>query len=539
MKQLIQQAPQRALLLGIVLLGLVAALAGGTVAFFSSQASVTGNTFAAGTLDLALTQQQGGSSPQSEQSAQWDFTNMAPGGDEVTSSVWLRNTGTIEGATLGLSGDFSNDGSTPSQIAIAQQMRITELTLDGENLLEGGAGVREREYEGPDLSQCDVLVGSSNDADETTIQAGLNAASANDVVCVESGTYTEALEMMTDGVILISLEGPSSTIIDADGAINGIAIGTIGSGSFDSTGTYPDGVGVQGFTVENWAQRGIGQRNGDGTVLIYDNIIRDAVSGSTAVRAGIGLSGGVGSEVIGNDVTVPEFSTSGNSSAGILLMGTSDAVVTDNKVTAEQYGIIAAGYPDWGHLDPNWVESRDVYIAHNSVESERDGIALAGDVDDALVELNDIFNAQVGINQFEQVGGVPGNGNVATQNNLVDNDVAVRNNAENTTLVAQNNWWGSFTPETSGSGDVDSDNFAGGPFLGLIAGQDPNGNGYADLDDLRQIDISGITPGLDPFDGSNDKEFVMSVQLDGPTTGNEFQGASLNEYNVEFSLEQI
>ena len=535
MKQLIQQAPQRALLLGIVLLGLVAALAGGTVAFFSSQASVTGNTFAAGTLDLALTQQQGGSSPQSEQSAQWDFTNMAPGGDEATSSVWIRNTGTIEGATLGLSGDFSNDGSSPSQIAIAQQMRITELTLDGENLLEGGAGVREREYEGPNVSQCDVLVGSSNDADETTIQAGLNAASANDVVCVESGTYTEALEMMTDGVILISLEGPSSTIIDADEATNGIAIG-----DFDSSGTHPDGVRVQGFTVENWGERGVAQRNGDGTVFVYDNVIEGPTSGN-AVRGGVILSGGTGSEVIGNTITTPTFGSPNWSGSGIQLLGTNEAVVTDNYVQGVDIGIFVGGYPDWSSIDPTWATSRDSVIQHNTVTGASSGVALAGDVDDTTIELNAIEDNARGVNQYEQLGGVPGNNNVVTQNNLVDNDVAVRNNAENTTLVAQNNWWGSFTPETSGSGDVDSDNFAGGPFLGLVAGQDPNGNGYADLDDLRQIDITGITPGLDPYDSSleNDKEFVMSVQLDGPTTGNEFQGASLNEYNVEFSLEQI
>ena len=106
-----------------------------------------------------------------------------------------------------------------------------------------------------------------------------------------------------------------------------------------------------------------------------------------------------------------------------------------------------------------------------------------------------------------------------------------------TTVVAQNNWWGGFTDTAVGL--VDTSDFAGGPFVGFVGGNDYNGNGYADLEDLRNLEITGVTPGLDPYDGSNDKEFFMAVQLDGPTTGNDFQSVSLNDYTIEFTLNQI
>ncbi len=119
-----------------------AVVASGTGAFFSDTADVTGNTFTAGTLDLQLTQNEGGGSPADTQSALWNFTNMAPGGTPEDSSVWLRNVGSVDGATLGVA--VLSGWTNPSNIAA--QMRITQMTLDGNNLLEGGAGATIPEY---------------------------------------------------------------------------------------------------------------------------------------------------------------------------------------------------------------------------------------------------------------------------------------------------------------------------------------------------------------------------------------------------------
>jgi hypothetical protein len=110
------------------------------------------------------------------------------------------------------------------------------------------------------------------------------------------------------------------------------------------------------------------------------------------------------------------------------------------------------------------------------------------------------------------------------------------------TIDATNNWWGDFEASDQVfevNSTVNTAAIAGGPIAGLVGGVDANSNGYADLDDLRLTSIIGITPGLDAYTGSNDQEFVLAVQLDGPTTGNNFQGAALVDYVVEFSLNQI
>ena len=513
------------LLLGSVgTFAILAVIVGGTTAFFSSQASVNGNAFAAGTLNLLLSAEEG-SAKLSEINPQWNFTAMAPGGTPETASVWLHNTGTIDGQTLSLA--IPSGWTNPSNIAA--QMRITELTLDGENLLTGGAGPRERVYEAPE--SCDILVGSSGEANHTTIQAGLDAAAVGEVVCVEPGTYTEDLSMVTDGVTLVSLEGPQTTIIDADETNAGIAIGDFVSGG----GSNPDNVTVQGFTVQNWQERGIAQRNGDGIVFIYDNIVVDPAA-SGVKRGGIILSGSNGgSEVIGNMVGVPTFGDPDWISAAILLIGTDNAVVEDNTVQGVDIGIAIAGYPGFSSSDPSWTESRGVIVRYNSIESTSDGIGILGDVDNLTVELNEIVNSGVGVNQVVDQGGTPGDNNLLSQNNLINNEVAVRNNVAGTSLNAQNNWWGGFTPTTGGDGDIDSSNFAGGPFAGFINGTDYNDNGFADLRDLRELGLS-IPSGLD---SGESKEFVMSVQLDGPTTDNTFQGKALEGVVLRFTLEQI
>ena len=75
------------ILISLMSIALVIGLVGvGTMAYFSDAETSTGNTFAAGTVDLALT----GGEP-----LPFQITGMAPG-DTVTGTVTVTNSGTLE-----------------------------------------------------------------------------------------------------------------------------------------------------------------------------------------------------------------------------------------------------------------------------------------------------------------------------------------------------------------------------------------------------------------------------------------------------------
>ena len=69
---------------------------------------------------------------------------------------------------------------------------------------------------------------------------------------------------------------------------------------------------------------------------------------------------------------------------------------------------------------------------------------------------------------------------------------------------------------------------------GFVGGVDQNGNGYADLQDLRLTPLTNAGSGLN---ANEQKQLVMGLQVDGPTTGNEYQGATLTT-TLTFTLSQ-
>ena len=108
-----------------------------------------------------------------------------------------------------------------------------------------------------------------------------------------------------------------------------------------------------------------------------------------------------------------------------------------------------------------------------------------------------------------------------------------------TAFNATNNWWGADTftlgPNVKagdGNGFIDVDSYvnytpyAGGPFIGYINGKDSNDNGFADLGDFYDQRAQGLNVSSGLNHGQWGK-LDMAVQLDGPTTGNEYQGKTL------------
>jgi predicted ribosomally synthesized peptide with SipW-like signal peptide len=513
-----------------------AVVASGTGAFFSDTADVTGNTFAAGTLDLQLTENEDGGSPADTLSALWNFTNMAPGGTPEESSVWLRNVGSVDGATLGVSAAFSNNGLSPSQVAIAKQMRITEMTLDGNNLLVGGAGAIIPEYEAP--TSCDITVGGSGNP--ATLTNAIAAASAGDVICATGTNYSETWEgspviTVNQEVTIASVNGPDNTssigfnVISDNVTIRGFNIVTS-----EATGVQvndADNVTIEHLTFNNFGDiAGSGNKqalylvNGSSNALVQYNTFDGVRNGSASIKAiyvghTAGTPGANAIEISNNIIENVESATRGGYGVLINAAGaTSNVLITNNT-----FSNIAGG---WMHAVGLEGDTPSAEVTLNTF----DGLTATGADKTAVFFESNPSASSVVINE----------------NNFDENAGGVAlhpiNQAGGYTIDATNNWWGDFDASDqvfAVNSTVNTAVIAGGPFAGQVGGADANSNGYADLDDLRLTGITGITPGLDSYTGSNDQEFVLAVQLDGPTTGNNFQGASLVGYEVEFSLNQI
>lgn len=104
-------------------------------------------------------------------------------------------------------------------------------------------------------------------ADQSTIQAGIDAAAAGDTVLVAAGTYTGTGNRNLDfggvDLVLLSEAGPEATVIDGNSGTDGEANGFIFTG-----GETPAAV-VYGFTIKNcWAPTRTGYGHSGGGMFI-------------------------------------------------------------------------------------------------------------------------------------------------------------------------------------------------------------------------------------------------------------------------------
>ena len=100
-------------LTGILLIVSVAMLAGaGTYAYFSSTRTSTGNTFTAGTLNLKLSNSSLG--PWSDGvTGIWTLSNMMPGDETATASVFFKNFGSVASSTMEITCSYTVTEETP------------------------------------------------------------------------------------------------------------------------------------------------------------------------------------------------------------------------------------------------------------------------------------------------------------------------------------------------------------------------------------------------------------------------------------------
>jgi len=434
-----------------------AAAIGGTYAFFSSQRSSTGNTFTAGSVNLQLANIS--SSAWTDTVAQtWNFSAMAPGGTPQEATLRLKNIGSVTTEKV----DLSLANATGN--GLEKQLRITKLTLDGVNMLKGGAGADLSNYVAP--TNCTVTL-SGNDK----ITAAIAAAQPGAVICTTGTDYSTSWEggpiTIDRSVTIASVNGPAASKISA-----GIIVAA-------------DNVTIKGYTITPATTLGaidsIYLQSGTGLTISDNDINGSGVSGTTR-----------GIEVI----------TGGDFSGGL---------ISNNKIHGFTTGIYTNTH------------TGSLAIKNNEIYNTTAGIG-------------GLTGADVQFNKFHDNSEAIGADNSSTNytikyNEFLNGDKVIKYgtwpayDSGSTSIVAENNWWGDTNPADQVLGNVDYTPYAGGSFIGFVNGADgTNANGFADMQDLRLNPIVGF-----PFEMTKDTvhNLVMAVQLDGPTTGNDFQGGNL------------
>ncbi len=255
----------------------------------------------------------------------------------------------------------------------------------------------------------------STDDPFCTIQEGIDAAGAADVVEVRAGTYTECITMK-DGVDVASSVGVTPTISCTTA---GTATVTFENGpitcnldGFNITHTSNDGAGVQldgtsgtvTTTVSNCSIYSIAQNagikmNGVVNCTIEDNSIDDcATSGIAVGQLGTTDNVGDGSSITIQGNTIGAASPNQNQEAGIYLKGSGSVTVTIGGTGADANTI------HYNASSGVRLETiTDVTIDNNTVDNNTDEGILLIDVgesgNNAIVQNNTItYNSKAGIN---------------------------------------------------------------------------------------------------------------------------------------------
>jgi hypothetical protein len=271
---------------------------------------------------------------------------------------------------------------------------------------EAGADIPD--YEGPSDSECDVRVGDSDSADNSSISDGISYAESGDTVCVEPATYDVATDDARDILVdknelkLVSLGETRNraTILDDDDR------------TIDVTG---NNVVIKGFKFEGSDIQEIVYVQADGFEMRH-NLVADDTEASMVLNlrpdtAYLDGSTEINSAVVRNN----DFGDMVDASA--ILQGSSGANLTleNNRL------------PDGTQIS-TW---KNADISNNSFgQHPSDGyysqysFAMFLDVDDADVTSNRFENSGIGlrVSSPAQV--------TVSSNSFIGNDVAIKNDGD-------------------------------------------------------------------------------------------------------------
>jgi parallel beta-helix repeat protein len=236
----------------------------------------------------------------------------------------------------------------------------------------------------------------------STIQGGLDLASAGDTVLVAEGTYVESLVWpLVHSVVLRSEMGADLTIVDADGAGHALAM----SGNLDTTTV------VDGFTFQNahGAFWGGGVYLDETSPIIQNCIVRD----NSCYESGGGILAYVGSDpIIRGNVITGNLADEGG---GIGCVA-GDPLILDNEIH-DNIGNLGGGI--FCYKTHNRIEDNAIY--RNSATDCGGGVYIV----QSIVELvdNDVHNdstVQYGGGLSVFAAGIDAHGNRFHENYAVD-----------------------------------------------------------------------------------------------------------------------
>lgn len=162
-----------------------------TFAYFSDTETSANNQLTSGTLDLKTNDADGVSQT-------LYATTMQPGGSVGPSTIQLKNSGTVNGATLDIAFSYIESDGSPNSVnksadQTAYMMEVTTLNYGGSNLLSSVSDSNSNGYKDiQDLKNANL-----------TGQAGLNAGTIKDFQIAVQLRSDTGSDFQADGINMI------------------------------------------------------------------------------------------------------------------------------------------------------------------------------------------------------------------------------------------------------------------------------------------------------------------------------------------------
>ena len=362
-------------------------------------------------------------------------------------------------------------------------------------------------------SAATLTVDDSGGADYTSIQAAIDAASAGDVIEVNSGTYFENVNVNKQLTLRGVDTGSGKPVVDALDTGSAITLSA-------------DGIFLEGFKTTNGSSYQYPISYAGIYLRSNNNIIKNNIAYSNRV-SGIGLSFSSNNTFSGNIVTGNQFgfrlhSSSNNSisennasknSYGIYLQSSSNNnVIIDNSVYSSTYdgiGMMDSNYNQFinntanrNNIGMSIGRSSNNVLIDNTVDSNYNvlgiGICLCSSSDNNTVIQNTVSNNKQGIQIYSS------RNNTVSNNKVTGNDYGIfpyvsgNNNIYNNYFNNINNIRFILTTGNNWNIDlIEGTNVAGGSYLGGNFWANPDGTGFSQTCEDRD------------FDGVCDSEYVL------------------------------